>query len=218
MSLTGNILDQIEPFIGSWSRNSGQLSALKIMERAQDDLFRCDAAGLIWKGSDNIGWPPYLITVADITRYDIVAANLSNVASITQIVNGVTYAVRCRQVRRVFVDTNTDFEYTRKFMGEPYIVSYNNPFRTSNDRTEIAEIPVDSYPARENDAAAINFQVEQGASTDIYFVEFLWEPMRLTSELIPVCVAADFYPALVDYVIGTISQMDNGKSNERLER
>lgn len=218
MSITSNLLDQIVPFIGNWSRSTGVNSALALLQEGQDELFDCDAAGLIWYGTDNKGWPPYLITVSETYRYEINAANLSGVANITKTINGQAYNVRAKQIRRVFVDTNKDFDYGRHFLGEPYVFSFNNPMRASNDRVEVAEIPVDNEPARENDNPVVQFKANPGATTDIYFVEFSWEPPRLTSEVIPVCVPSRFYAALKDYVIGRISEMDNGKVNDRLTR
>ena len=218
MGITTDLLDQIEPFTGSWSRSTGVNSLLALLQEGQDELMDCETSGLIWKGTENKGFPPYLITVADTYRYEITESVLSNVSSITKKINATDTVVKPRNVLRVFVDTNSNFDYDRHFVGEPILHSFNNPMRNSEDRIEIAEIPVDREPARENDNAAIMFQEDPGATTDIYFVEFTWEAPRLTGETIPLVVPAKFYPALRDYVIGTVSQLDNGKSNERLER
>lgn len=181
-------------------------------------MFDCDAQGLVWIGTDNKGWPPYLTTAASTYQYRISAANLTNVSSITKTINGTAYTVRPTRVRKVFVDTNTDFNFNRRFVGEPYMYGFNNPMRQSNDRIEIAELPVRSEPALENDLPLITFPDDPGAETEIYFVEFFWEPMRLVSESIPVCIPQLFYPALYDYVIGRVSEMDNGQPNDRLMR
>ena len=218
MGVTSNLIDRIEPLTGQWSRATGQLSLLALVQEGQDELFDCSAPGLLWKGTDNKGWPPYLITVDGTYNYDITAANLSNITSITQTVNGTSYAVRPRKVMKVFVDTGKDFIFDRQFIGEPYIYAFNNPFRASNDRVQVADIPVSSYPATENDATKITFPSSPDDTTDIYFVSFAWEPPRLTSETINIAVPTKFYQALMDYVIGRVSQMDNGKENDRLAR
>lgn len=217
MSITGNILDRCEPLCKGWSRNSGQLSLLALLQEGQDELRDCDAKGLVWRGTENEGWPPYLTTVASTYRYSLSAAILSSVSSITKTINGTVYAVRPTRVRKIFIDTNSNFDFDRHFMGEPYIYSFNNPFRTSDDRVEIAEIPVHIEVALENDLPVIEFPFDPGASTDLFFCEFFWEAPRLTAETIPICVPTKFYPALVDYVVGRVSQMDNGRSNERIE-
>lgn len=218
MSITSNLIDQIVPFVGSWSRSTGVNSILALIQEGQDELFDCDASGLIWKGSDNKGFVPYLTTVSETYKYDIDAAALTSVSAIQKTINGTAYDVRPRMVRRVFVDATSNFDFQSRYLGEPELLTYNNPFRSTSERVVIQEVQVDKYPALENDDASINFLTNPGATTEIFFVEFFWEPMRLTSELIPLCVPPKFYPALKDFVIGKISEMDNGKQNDRLTR
>lgn len=218
MGVTSDLLDQIVPFTGNWSRSTGVNSLLALLQEGQDELMDCDASGLIWRGTENKGFPPYLTTASDTYRYEITAAVLTDVSSITKVINGSATVVKPREVLKVFVDTNSDFDYDRHFIGEPFLHSFNNPMRNSEDRVEIAEIPVDREPARENDNAAIMFKENPGTSTELYFIEFTWEAPRLTSESIPLVVPSRFYPALRDYVIGMVSQLDNGRENDRLIR
>jgi hypothetical protein len=219
MGITSRIVDRIMPLVSSgWSR-TGDLSVLHLIQEAQDELLlQCNSELSAWIGSENKGFPPYLTTVAGTYKYTIEAANLTGVSTITATINGTAYTVRPKLVQRVFIDTIQNFDFMRKFVGEAYMHGYNNPFRTSEERVEFANIPVDSTPALEGNYPTITFKEDPGDSDDLFFVAFTVEAPRLTSEAVPVVVPVEFYPALIDYVLGRITEMDNGKSSDRLNR
>jgi lipid II:glycine glycyltransferase (peptidoglycan interpeptide bridge formation enzyme) len=106
--------------------------------------------------------------------------------------------------------------YTDQWFGVPYYYAYSDPYGICTNRREIADVLVESWPALENTNAGVRFKKDPGASTQQYFVDFTWEPMRLTSESIPLCVPADYEEALEDYVIGKIQTRETGKISDRL--
>ncbi|MBU1778005.1 MAG: hypothetical protein KJ899_15375 [Gammaproteobacteria bacterium] len=216
MSVTA-LIDRISPWASGWAR-TGTRSILRLIQEGQDEAVDYDAPSFIWIGTENKGFPPYLTTVAGTYRYDVSAANLTSVSSITKTLGGSSVTVRARRVTKVFVDPNTDYDSLRTWVGYPYATGFNNPYRSSNDRVGVAEIPIRSYPALENDVAVIEFLEDPGSTTDRYFCEFYYEPPALSSESIPLVIPARFEIALEDYAIGKIQQFENGSWNERLDR
>lgn len=212
MSTTA-LVDRIVPWANNWDR-TGTRSILNLIQQGQDELLDYDEWYMRFVGT-NKGFPPYLTTTAGTYAYDVKTANLGE--TLEKTIGGTAYAVRCRQVLRVFVDTTTDYDYNRRWVGLPYIIGFDNPYRTSNDRVNVADIPVRTYPALENTDAQIIFIEDPGTTTEVYFVEMAWEAPRLDSESIPLVVPTIYENALEDYVIGTIEQFSNGKWNERLE-
>jgi len=209
---TKSLIDYIKPRAKGWSRNS----ILSLIQEGQDMFFDYDSAYMHFVSTDNKGYPPYLLTTADTYRYNVVSANLS--ATLTKTIGGTDYDVRCREVVRVLVDTSVDYDYNRTWVGEPFVWTFSNPYRTDTDRTMMAQIPINQSPALEDTSAYIEFLEDPGTSTEIYFIDFLWEPPRLTAETIPLVVPKLYEIALRDYVIGTIQLDENGKQSDRLTK
>ena len=213
------LVDRILPYAPGWARSTGVRSILKEIERGQDQLFNWDAENMIWVGSENKGWPPYLTTTSETYEYEISATNLTNVTAIQKTIGGTAYNVRCKRVMRVFIDvTGGDYDYDKRYLGYAYPYFPENIYSTQTTRIRIAEIPATSMPSLENTGARVRFLEDPGTTTEKYFVEFMWEPMRLSSESIPLCVPSMYESALEDYVIGRIEQVSTGRGNERLAR
>jgi hypothetical protein len=214
---TKSLISELIPYCNGLDRSTGNNNILKLIERAQDRLFDYDSPMTWWIGSENEGWPPYLITDATNTKYSISAVNLSNITALTINIGGTDYAVRAKRVLKVFVDAGT-IDYGKRFIGKTYSSAFSNPYAMDTDRMSIADILVDSGIALENTAAWIRFRELVNVTTDTYMVLFTYEPPRLISEDIPLAVPLDFEEAIIDYVIGTIQQRANGKDNEWLQR
>ena len=215
---TKSTVDRIAPYATNWAR-VGNRSILALMQEAQDELFDTDLKNLIWIDPENEGYPPYLNTTAETYQYSITAANLVGVSSITRSIGGTDRVVRARKVLRVFIDTTSgDYDYDKRWLGAPAIYRSQNPYSQQSTRISISSVPVDSYPALEGTTAYIIFKEDPGTTTDKYFVEFAWEPPRLTSESIPLAVPRLFENALEDYVFGKIQKYENGKTNDNLTK
>lgn len=210
---TTSLIDRIIPFAKGWNR-TGNKSILQLIEEGQDEYFDYDADYMVYRGTDNEGWPPYLLTTLGTYRYEITSTNLS--ATLTKTIGGTAYPIRCRRVVEIFVDTSTDYDYNRTWLGRPYIAGYDNPYRVSNDRIEVAAIPCHNSSALENTAAYIDFIEDPGTSTEIYFCKFVWEPPRLASESVPLTVPKLYETGLRKYVMGTIQELSSGKSSAQL--
>lgn len=212
---TTSLIDRMFTYAGGFSR-TGTRSILHLIQEGQDKLLIRNSEFQRFISTDNKGWPPYLYTTAGTYRYNIASPNLS--CTLTKTIGGTAYAVRAKKVNKIFVDTSTDYDYNRTWLGKPYVVGFDNPYRTSNDRVEVANIPIRAEPALENTVAYVDFKEDPGTSTDVYFVDFSWEAPRLDSESIPLCVPEEYEEALEDYVLGRIEKMSNGNTGERLIR
>lgn len=201
------------PYCPGYSRLTGNRSVAVLIQKAQDKLFEYDNQYTHWVGTGNQGWPPYLVTVASTYQYDVADAYLSE--PVIKTIGGTAYSVRPKRIIKVFVDT-ANIGYTDQWFGVPYYYAYSDPYGICTNRREIADVLVESWPALENTNAGVRFKKDPGASTQQYFVDFTWEPMRLTSESIPLCVPADYEEALEDYVIGKIQTRETGKISDRL--
>lgn len=211
---TKALIDRIAPYAKGWNR-TGTKSILSLIEQAQDEMFDFDAPNMIYIDTDNEGFPPYLYTTSGTYKYEITAANLS-VSALQKTIGGTARTVRCRRVIRIFEDA-TEFDYNNRWVGEPALYAYPNPYSTKTDRLTIAQTYVDSYPALENTAAYIQFKEDpgtHGSGDPRYFCEFAWEPPRLVGENIPLIVPQRYEKALQRYVIGEIQMLENGKLNE----
>jgi len=208
------LIDQIVPYVpDGYSRSTGNISIIKLIQNAIDLLFATDSTYCLWYGTDNDGWPPYLKTTAGTEKYEIVAANLS-CDSITM-PNDSNYTVRAAKVKEVFVDA-TNIDYAKRFVGTPYLYTFANPYTTMTTRIEVARVPVRSIPATEAQSAYVLFPEDPGTTTDKYFCTFTWEHPRLTSESIPLGIPKIFEDAIEDYVIGKIQTRENGVQGDRL--
>lgn len=212
------ILDRVHPVCTGWDR-TGTRSLIKFIEEGQDELWSSLHYTNIFIDPTNEGFPPYLLTTAGTYTYDITGTNLS-CGTLTQTIGGAAYTVRCKRVIRVFRDTTTgvDYDYTRRYQGrnEQYIAV--NPFTTAVSRLRATVEPVDSQPALENTSATVTFKDNPGTTTDVFFIEFEWEPMRLVSESIPLCVPLMFERALEDYVVGRVQSLAVGTDSELLNK
>jgi hypothetical protein len=207
-----SLIDRIAPYAKGWSRNGSSKSILQLIQQGQDELFDYDSPAMIFIPTNNQGYPPYLTTVAGTLRYDITNANLQSDLSVA--IGGASRTVRCKRVTKIFVDT-TMVDYTVKQTGQPYMYSFPNRWYAAPlDRLQVSDIPMSTYPALEGTPAYVQLVNDPGASTDKYFVEFVWEPPRLTSESIPLVVPQSYEKALMWYCIGEIQCLENGKTNE----
>lgn len=216
MSTLKQIIDRLKPYCGDWERSTGDLSLIDLIQEAQDNLFDYDAPGMRYLGTDNLGWVPYLTTTSDTYEYEITASNLTNISSLVRTINSTDYPIRARKVIKVFVDA-TNIDYSKKWVGQPYMYSWQNPYSGDWSRMEVADIPVASWECTEEENARVIFKENPGTSTDKYFVTFSIEPPRLLSENVPLLIPIQFEPAIRAYVLGTIQMLENGKTNEHLE-
>jgi len=216
---TKTLLDEIMPYASGYSRE-GVRSVLSLIQKGQDELFDCEEAGVHYiRGDINIGFPPYLITTDGVQEYDITAANLSGVTSLTWKIGGTEYAIRAKRLLDIFVDsTNPDYGYGRRFVGRPYTYAYPNPYTNAWTRLEVSPINVDSRPALETTPARVVFPENPLAKTETYFALFTIEPPRLLSQSIPLMVPTYFEEGIKDFTMGTIQRDANGTWNDRLGR
>lgn len=210
------LIDRIEPFALGWQRSSGTKNILQLVEDAQDDLFDYDSPGMIFRPSDNKGFEPYLITQDTVYEYEIKAVNLGS--ALTKTLNGTAYDVRCRRALRVFVDVTRN-DYNLRYMGEAYPYSIINPYSSrGTERITMADIPCEFTPPTELDPAKVIFQDNPGATTTTFFIQFVWEPPRLTAETVPLVVPQGFYQGIIEYAIGQIQFFANGKYNDMMSK
>jgi len=210
---TKSLIDRIVPFAPGWNRSTGKQNILKLIEQGQDEYFEYDAPYMRYLGTDNEGFPSYLKTQDNVFKYDIIAANMS-ATSLVKTIGGTDRAIRCRRVIKVFVDISYNTEYGIRWIGEPYVYYLQNPYTTNINRTMVADVPVDSYPALEDTPAYVIFKENPGTKDATYFVEFVWEPPRLTSENIPLAIPLGYEEGLEEYVLGYIQRRSHGKVSE----
>lgn len=215
MSSTKEIIDRLKPYCGNWERSTGDLHILDLIQQAQDMLFDYDGPQMKYLGTDNQGWVPYLSTTSGTYEYEITAANLVDVSSLVRTINGTDYAIRARKVVKVFVDA-TNIDYAKRWVGQPYMFAWQNPYTSEFTRLEVADIPVESWQATNLESAKIIFKEDPGTSTDKYFVAFTIEPPRLTAETVPLILPVVYEKAVEKYVLGTIQELENGRENEHL--
>jgi hypothetical protein len=207
---TKALIDRIVPFAEGYSR-TGTRSIIKLIEEGQDILFEAECPLTTFVGTDNTGFPPYLETTDGTETYEIANANLSE--NLVRTIGGTSRAVNCRRGYRVFVDV-TNNDYTRKWLGLPGVNFYPNPYAINNTREYVANVPCEFTERLENDNATVRFPFNPGTNTTMYFIEMIWEPLRLTAETIPLCVPLRYEPALFYYVMGQIQLFANGKPND----
>jgi hypothetical protein len=188
---TKGIISRALPRCPGWSRSSGNKSLLKLLEQGIDELFEFDHDCMIYRGSDNNGLPPFLITVAGNYDYSIVAASLS-CGDITRSIGGVAFNLTARKVKGVFIETINSL---------PQYTQYRNPSERPCFDTGISEIVVSSQPAYDTTAPAIKFQFDPGSYSDRYYVEFYVGAPRLTSEAIQIPMPATFEKYLEEYMV-----------------
>lgn len=211
---TKTLIDRLQPQVpDGYQRSTGNRSLLVMIQNAIDILFDWDAPFMHYLDPAT-GWPPYLQTEASTYEYEVTAANLS-VSSLTKTINGTSYNVRAKRVLKMFLDA-TNIDYGKRYIGETYLRQWLNPYTTSYEKLEFADIPVDSTPVMENTPARVTLKELLGNTTNIYYLLFTWEPPRMTGEAIPLPVAEKYEEAIEDYVVGRVHKEQKGKMSERL--
>lgn len=213
------LLGKIMPRASSgWQRSTGNLNVMALIEEGQDFLVNALGERRIFRGSDNQGWPPYLITTAGVYEYEIKAANLST-GSITLTLNGVTYTVTADIVKRIYIDvTSGGYDDSITWLGQPAFYSDINPYSSMNERLLVSEVSVESMPALGTSNPVVTFPFDPGDTTTKFFVDFYWRAPRLTSESIPLIVPPEFERALLEYAVGYIQEADNGSPSAFTEK
>jgi hypothetical protein len=212
---TKGIIDRALPFCPGWERSTGKKNLLKILEQGLDKLFAWDHDCMIYRGTDNQGFPPYLTTIAETYDYKIEAANLS-CGAITRNIGGTDFTLVARHVNKIFADiTSAAYEETAWF-GEPYYLSVN-PYQMSTSRRRFIDYKISSQPAYENTSPTVKFQYDPDSTTDQYFVEFFIGCPRLTAETIRIPIPIDFEQDMETYIIGFVQWRESGRMNDNMQ-
>lgn len=202
---TQSLITRTQRYAKGW----GVPDLLKLAEQGQDQLFSNDTVSMRFVGGGNKGFPPFLKTTADVYRYDIKAANLSEALTVNM--GGALRTVIPSQVISIFVDA-TDTSYGQVGSGNEY---QYRPFGDSGfERVTVIKVPARSFPGMEGTAPIVEFYDDPGDSTERFFCEFTYLAPRLSSVLVPLCVPVAFEEALEDYMIGKIQMLESGKQNE----
>lgn len=181
---TKTLLDSIVARASSgWNRSTGTRSILSKVAEGQDALINTLGERRIWRGSDNLGFPPYLKTVAGTYTYEIKGSNLSS-GTITLLLGGTSYTVVADLVRRIYTGD-------------------------AEAQTE-CDIAVETMPALGSANPTVIFPFDPGTEDTKYFVEFYWRAPRLVSESIPLVVPLEFERALEEYVVAYMQECENG--------
>lgn len=214
MSVKG-IIDRVVPWCPGWSRSSGKKNLLKVLQQGLDQLFKFDDECMIYRGTDNKGFQPYLTpTVSGTYDYDITAANLS-CGAITRDIGGTDFTLVARKVNKIFVDiTMADYDESAWF-GTPYYLT-TSPYGLSNIRRQFVDYKISSQPGYENTPPRVKFLTDPGSTTDTFFVEFFIGCPRLTSESIRLPIPEDYEVDLENYVIGFVQWRESGRPNDNI--
>jgi hypothetical protein len=210
------LIDAVVPFCPGWNRASGKKNLLALAQKGLDELYsQVDSDSLIWRGTDNQGFPPYLLTTATTYRYDINAGNLS-CGALTRTIGSASHTFIAERVRKVFVDvTNTRYDYNKTWIGKPYLYSLN-PYSTKQSRLYVCDVTVNSQPAMGDGPPYVEFMEDPGTETTRYFVEIVIRAPRLTAETIPIAASSRFEGALEDFIIGYVQKRESGRNNDML--
>lgn len=215
---TSGIIDRVLPWCPGWERSSGRKNLLKVLQQGVDMLFNFDDDAMIYRDTDNEGFPPYLTTVAGTYRYSITAANLS-CTTIARNIGGTDYTLTARKVKRIFIDTSIlTPAYFDSWTGQPFRININPYNIGSEARLYIAMHDVSSQVGYENTPPYVDFQTDPGSHSDKYFCEFYVGAPRLLSESIRIPVPVEFEEDLEDYIIGYVQKRESGRTNDNLER
>jgi hypothetical protein len=214
---TKGIIDRCLPWCPGWNRDSGHKNLLKVFEQCLDIVYDFDDESMIYRGLDNKGFPPYLLTTTGTYRYDIKADNLS-CGSIARSIGGITATFMARKVKRVFVDISAGHAgIEQQWVGEPYYYSVN-PFSSINSRIFMQEVKGNSQPAYENTPAYFEFLEDPATTTERYFVEFYIGPPRMLSQSIQAPIPIGFEPAVECYIRGYVKRLESGQTNNDEEK
>jgi hypothetical protein len=212
---TQALLDRLVARVtGGWQRSTGNRSLLKLIEMGQDLLVNEVYDKRVWIGSENEGLPPFLSTVAGTVEYEIIAANLVGVTSITQKIGGSDVVVVPEICTRVFIKATEQF-YLPTYFNRDHLSIFSSDYLPEVRQT-LVSIPVRSFPALENTPAKIIFPFDPATEDDLYYCEFVWQAPRLISQYIPLIVPVKFELALEEFVVGYCQSWENGGLSEFL--
>lgn len=215
MSSSSDIIDSVIPFTPGWSRSSGLKNLLKVLEKGLVSLY--ENIHHVYRGNDNNGFPPYLLTTAGVYEYDIKAANLS-CGELDYTLNGTSFVFTARRVTKVFTDvTSGRNDYNHTWVGQPYLYAIS-PYATKTERLYVANVTVDSVPGFKGTAPKVIFQEDPGTTTDKYFCEIELGPPSLLSESIELPIPIEFEEALEDFVIGYVQNRESGRESEKFNK
>lgn len=215
---TSGIIDRVLPWCPGWERSSGRKNLLKVLQQGVDLLFNFDDDAMIYRDTDNQGFPPYLITVAGTYRYSVTSSNLS-CPSIVRNIGGTPYTLVARKVNRIFIDTSLlTPAYFDSWTGQPFRININPYNIGSESRLYIALHEVSSQVGYENTPPFVDFQTDPGTHSDKYFCEFYVGAPRLLSESIQIPIPVEYEEALEDYIIGFVQKRESGRTNDNLQR
>lgn len=209
------IIDSVLPWCPGWEIQTGRKNLLKAAQSGLDEYYAVDDEHLIYRGTDNKGFPPYLLTTDETYRYNIEAANLS-CGAITKTIGGSTVTMTAKKVVGVFVDVTTRRDdIFQTYIGRPYQYSLN-PYTTSSTRIFRQDIKVNSDPEFQSGAPYVEFLNNPGTTTEKFFVEFVIGPPVLYSLSIKIPLPRRFEEGLASYIMGYVQKRESGKSNDML--
>lgn len=214
---TKEILDSALPWCPGWEIQSGRKSLLRVFQSLLDEAFRYDHDCMVYRGTDNQGFPPYLYTTAGTYDYSVSAAYLS-CGAITRNIGGTDYTLTARKVRKVFIDTTAmSPSYFDAWTGTPYRTILNPYCYDNQTRIFVADIRVSSQPAFENTDPTVKFQSDPGTHQDKYFCEFYVGAPRMLSASIQAPIPVGFEEEFVSGIIGHAQWREGGKMNDNLK-
>jgi len=203
---TTTLLDKLVLRCPGWSRSSGDVNLLQIVERARDELLVEVQSARMWRRKSGTGICPYpyLLTTDNTMRYLLSGSVLSSGQPVEEF-DGVTYDVTAGRVDGVF---STDQSYLTLDGGR--IIDCNG--------TKFYECRIAHRPAFEGVPAEVIFESTPGTTTEKYIVRFTWEPPELISEEIPLFVPKRFERAIEEFVIGYVREVEHGGVDELMNR
>lgn len=214
---TSDIIDEALPWCPGWERQSGRKNLLRVLEHLLDEAFRYDHDCMVYRGTDNEGFPPYLYTTAGTYDYTVTSENLS-CGAITRNLGDTNFTLTARKVKKIFIDTtNMSPAYFDAWTGSPYRTILNPYCYDNQTRIFVADIRLSSQPAFHGTAPTVKFQSDPGTHTDKYFIEFFVGPPRMLSESIQAPIPVGFEGEFVDGIIGWVQKRESGRLNDNLK-
>jgi hypothetical protein len=205
------IIDRVMPRLGSeWNRSGTKKSVLKLVEQAQDEIIKFTPDRRIWRGTDNHGLPPFLLTTEGQEQYSINGTTLSSGApQIT--IGGRVYPVQLDYVRRIWIDhTHLGYYAEWLFTDDPFFyLNIDHPFLGKRKLYGI-QVTVDSQPSLEKTDPTVNFFHNPKTTTREFFIECTYKAPRLLSESIPLIVPEDTEIYIEDFCVGRAQESDGG--------
>lgn len=193
---TRTLASRIAKLVPSGWSIDGNLSILKLIQEAQDELLDFEGRETIFVDPAT-GVAPYLQTQGGVRLYTVDEDNLS--CSI--VVNGRD--VRAKKVLGVYY-LGTGSAYPQHQLYADYLGSGT-----------VLRVPVAGMECTDVSDAQVRFRDDPGTYENRFQVLFTWEAPRLLSVNIPLMVPAEFESAIEDYVLGKITSYAHGRSNDR---